>query len=118
MCNVIVRFAVVHGINFASNAGKKVVIVRGTAEHLHAVTCITSTINSKYYGKPTILLQINTFNSVEVSVVSLLCYWKRWGCVARATNEILEATLLTTVLSIHVFVGSCAELYRAVLLIY
>ena len=50
---VIVWLAVVFGINSASNAGKKIVIVRGEAEHYYNFhTCIASTINSKYYSKP------------------------------------------------------------------
>ena len=57
LCNVlvyvIVWLAVVFGINSASNAGKKIVIVRGAAEHYYNFhTCIASTINSKYYSKP------------------------------------------------------------------
>ena len=52
ICNV--WLAVVFGINSASNAGKKVVIVRGVAEHYYTFhTCIASTVNSKYYSKPT-----------------------------------------------------------------
>ena len=47
---VIVWLAVVFGINSASNAGEKTVIVRGEAEHYYSFPdCITRTINSKYY---------------------------------------------------------------------
>ena len=50
---VIVWLAVVFGINSASNVGRKIVIVRGAAEHYYNFhTCIASTINSKYYSKP------------------------------------------------------------------
>ena len=49
---VIVWLAVVFGINSVSNAGKKIVIVRGAAEHYYNFhTCIASTINSKYYNQ-------------------------------------------------------------------
>ena len=48
---VIVRLAVVFGINSASNAGGKTVIVRGEAEHYYSFPAyITRTINSKYYS--------------------------------------------------------------------
>ena len=44
--NVIVWLAVVFGINSVSNAGRKIVIVQGTAEHYYNFhTCIASTIN-------------------------------------------------------------------------
>ena len=47
---VIVWLAVVFGINSASNAGGKIVIVWGEAEHYYSFpACITRTINSKYY---------------------------------------------------------------------
>ena len=50
---VYVWFAVVFEINSASNAGKKIVIVQGAAEHYYNFhTCIVSTINFKYYSKP------------------------------------------------------------------
>ena len=50
---VIVWLAVVFGISSTSNAGKKIVIVQGTAKHYYNFyTCIASTINSKYYSKP------------------------------------------------------------------
>ena len=50
---VMVWLAVVFGINSASNAGRKIVIVRGAAEHYYNFhTCIASTINSNYYNKP------------------------------------------------------------------
>ena len=48
---VIVWVAVVFGINCTSNAGRKIVTVRGAAELLFPA-CITSAINSKYYSKP------------------------------------------------------------------
>ena len=49
---VIVRGAV-FGINSASNGGRKIVIVRGAAEHYYNFhTCIASTINYKYYSQP------------------------------------------------------------------
>ena len=42
---VIVWLAVVFGINSASNAGRKIVIVRGAAEHYYNFRiCIASTI--------------------------------------------------------------------------
>ena len=48
---VILWLAVVFGINSASNAGGKIVIVRGKAEHLYSFpACIMRTINSKYYS--------------------------------------------------------------------
>ena len=48
---VIVWLAVVFGINSASNAGGKIVIVRGEAKHYYSFpACITRTINSKYYS--------------------------------------------------------------------
>ena len=48
---VILWLAVVFGINSASNAGGKIVIVRGEAEHYYSFpACITRTINSKYYS--------------------------------------------------------------------
>ena len=48
---VIVWLAVVLGINSVSNAGGKIVIVRGEAEHYYSFpACITRTINSKYYS--------------------------------------------------------------------
>ena len=41
---------IVFGINSASNVGRKIVIVQGTAEHYYNFTaCIMSAINSKYY---------------------------------------------------------------------
>ena len=48
---VIVRVAVVLGINCTSNAGRKLAIVRGAAEHYYITVpaCITTAINSKYY---------------------------------------------------------------------
>ena len=50
---VIVWLTVVFGINSASNVGRKIVIVQGTAEHYYNFhTCIASTINSKYYSQP------------------------------------------------------------------
>ena len=48
---VIVWLAVVFGINSAINAGRKTVIVQGKAWHYYSFpTCITRTINSKYYS--------------------------------------------------------------------
>ena len=48
---VIVWLAVVFGINSASNAGGKIVIVRGAAQHYYYFpACIARTINSKYYS--------------------------------------------------------------------
>ena len=48
---VIVWLAVVFGINSASNAGGKIVVVRGEAEHYYSFPAyITRTINSKYYS--------------------------------------------------------------------
>ena len=48
---VIVWLAVVFGINSASNADGKIVIVRGKAEYYYSFpACITRTINSKYYS--------------------------------------------------------------------
>ena len=50
---VIVWLAVVFGINSARNAGMKIVIVLGCASHYYNFpTCITRTINSKYYSHP------------------------------------------------------------------
>ena len=50
---VIVWVAIVFGINCTSNAGGKLVIVGGAAEHYYKFpACITSAINSKYYSKP------------------------------------------------------------------
>ena len=52
---VIVWLAVVFGINSASNAGRKIVIVQGAAEYYYNFhTCIASTINSKYYSNHTV----------------------------------------------------------------
>ena len=48
---VIVWLAVAFEINSTSNAGGKIVIVRGEAEHYYSfAACITRTINSKYYS--------------------------------------------------------------------
>ena len=48
---VIVWLAVVFGINSASNAGRKTVVVWGEAEHYYNFpACIMRTINSKYYS--------------------------------------------------------------------
>ena len=48
---VIVWLAVVFGINSTSNAGRKIVIVRGEADHYYSFpACTTRTINSKYYS--------------------------------------------------------------------
>ena len=48
---VTVWLAVVFGINSASNAGGKTVIVWGEAEHYYSFTaCITRIIKSKYYS--------------------------------------------------------------------
>ena len=48
---VTVWLAVVFGINSASNAGGKTVIVQGKAEHYYSFpACIMRNINSKYYG--------------------------------------------------------------------
>ena len=54
VCSILIEWlAVVFGINSVSNAGKKIVIVQGAAEHYYNFhTCIVSTINSKYYSKP------------------------------------------------------------------
>ena len=48
---VIVWLAVVFGINSASNAGRKILIMRSKAKHYYSFpACITRTINSKYYS--------------------------------------------------------------------
>ena len=68
--------AVVFGINCASNACRKLVIVRGAAEHYYCfLPALRSAINSKYY-KQTILLQIIIVQYVCVVVSSLV---KRCG---------------------------------------
>ena len=48
---ICIWLAVVFGMNSASNAGGKIVLVRGEAEHYYSFpACITRTINSKYYS--------------------------------------------------------------------
>ena len=44
-------YVIVVGINSVSNAGRKIVIVRGAVKHYYYFpACVTRTINSKYYS--------------------------------------------------------------------
>ena len=73
----------VFGINSASNAGTKIVLVSGCASHYYNFpVCITHAINSKYYVPTLLLAQIlysNPYGYNNSFVLLSMCYIAKIG---------------------------------------